>query len=132
MVVTEVERVRMTGNAFSNDAMWAIIRQWRVPGVRLQTVMVAVKRTAWSHEQHLAHYGNIPREQVRLELTAMGESLEMPKLKLADMIGRQHTVPFQTDAPGFVNKKYAVSAEYMCECTFKDNSHTRVEYDCKM
>ena len=69
VAVSEVERVRTTGSAFRNDAIWAIIRQWRVPGVRLQTVMVAVKRTSWSHEQHLAHYGSIPREQVSLELT---------------------------------------------------------------
>ena len=103
--VSAVECVKTTGSAFSNGAMWAIVRQWRVPGVRLQTAMVAAKRTSWSHEQHLAHYGNIPREQVRLELTAMGESLEMSTLKLADVTGRQHAVPFQTDAPGFVNKK---------------------------
>ena len=71
-------------------------------------------------------------EHVRLELTIMGESLEMPKLKLAAMIGRQHTVPFQTDAPGYVDKQYTVSAEYICECMFKENSHTKVECDCKI
>ena len=55
----------------------------------------------------------LPREQVRLELTKMGKSLVMPLLRLKDVLGRQHTVPFQTDAPGFVNKKLAVSADYI-------------------
>ena len=69
-----------------------------------------------------------PREQVRLELTEMDKALVMPLLRLKDMLGRQHTVPFQTDAPGFVNKKLAVSADYMLAQMIKAGSHKLVEY----
>ena len=86
--------------------------------------MVSENRQSWSSTQQLGYYGGLPREQVRLELTEMGKSL----LRLKGMLGRQHTVPFQTDAPGFVNKKLAVSADYMLAQMIKAGSHKLVEY----
>jgi hypothetical protein len=58
----------------------------------------------------------------------MGKTLVMPLLRLKDMLGRQHTVPFQTDAPGFVNKKLGVSADYMLAQMIQAGSHKLVEY----
>ena len=113
LVVTDAERHSMTENAFSNDAMWSIIRQWELPVQCGPVCMVAENRQSWSSIQQLGYYGKLQREQVRLELTEMGKTLVMPLLRLKDMLGGQHTVPFQTDAPGFVNKKLGVSADYM-------------------
>ena len=128
LAVTDAERHSMTGNAFSNDAMWSIIRQWELPIQCGPVCMVSENRQSWSSTQQLGYYGGLPREQVRLELTEMGKSLVMPLLRLKDMLGRQHTVPFQTDAPGFVNKKLAVSADYMLAQMIKAGSHKLVEY----
>ena len=65
---------------------------------------------------------------MRLELTEMGKTLVMPLLRLKDMLGRQHTVPFQTDELGFVNKKLGVSVDYMLAQMIKAGSHKLVEY----
>ena len=131
LAITDAERHSMTGNAFSNDAIWGIIRQWDLPVQCAPVCLVAEKRQSWSAAQQLGYYGGLPREQVRMELTEMGKDLVMPKLRLKDMLGRQHTVPFQTDAPGFVNKKLAVSADYMLAQMIKAGSHKLVEYEKK-
>jgi hypothetical protein len=90
--------------------------------------MVSENRQSWSSTQQLGYYGRLPREQVRLEPTELGKTPVMPLLRLNDMLGRQHALPFQTDAPGFVNKRLDVSADYMLAQMIKAGSHKLVEY----
>ena len=108
--------------------LWGIIRQWELTVQCGPVCMVSENRQSWSSVQQLGYYNGLPREQVRLELTEMGKTLVMPLLRLKDMLGRQHIVPFQTDPPGFVNKKLGVSADYLLAQMIKAGSHKLVEY----
>lgn len=127
------ERFRLSGGAFSADAIWAISRTWKVKEQRVAVLSVA-KMLDFRHlnakgqmEVYMKWYKN-DKEGLAKYFQNLAINLEMPKLDLLSMMADQETARYQTRAPGYTKTGLGPSCDYCIDCAIRDGSHQDVEW----
>lgn len=115
-----------SGNAFSADAVWAIVKQW-LPECAAPLVMVSepVRPKALqclSAEEQWAVYSSWTEQEMVEYLEGLAVGLKMPELDLDDMVSNKNQAPYQTSAPGYCKPGLESSCEYAVDSTIRDLS----------
>ena len=123
------QRQRMTGNAFSNDMLWAVMFQWKLTPTVSTSTMISSRTPLCAMP---------PREcQQALsmltapELFALFSSMVKPDFmpRIPIFVKKGHgIIPFQTRAPGTVPAKLQVSADYQVARMLRAGTHKVIDY----
>ena len=124
------QRHRLTGNAFSNDMLWAVAYQWIIEPSIPHSMMVSTSK----------RFGSMTTNDCQMALSmltapdmfALFSSMVAPDFmpRIPTFVKKGHDViPFQTRAPGTVPAKLQVSADYKVACMLRDGTHKVREYD---
>ena len=124
------QRQRITGNAFSNDMLWAVMFQWSLDPPALNSAMVSTiaspywQMTAQQAESALSVL-TIP--EMFAQFSSMVKADFMPRIPI--LVKEGHDIlPFQTRAPGAVPPKLQISADYKVEQMVREGTHKRIAY----
>ena len=124
------QRQRITGNAFSNDMLWAVMYQWTLDPPALHTVMVsAIASPYWemTAQQAEAALSVLTVPEIFAKFSSMVKPDFMPRIPI--LVKEGHDIlPFQTRAPGVVPPKLQISADYKVEQMIRSGTHKRIPY----
>jgi hypothetical protein len=127
------QRQRITGNAFSNDMLWAVMFQWTIPIGIKSTSMISQPTPlyAMSPQDCQMALSLLTAPDMFARLSAMVQPDFMPKIPIFIRDGHG-IIPFQTRAPGTVPVKLQASADYKVACMIRDGTHKVRAYDPKI
>ena len=128
--ITDKQRGILTGNAFSNDMVWAVMFQW-VPSVQIpQQVLSAdagLKLASMSHQDAQAALARLSTPEMFALFSGMVAADFMPRIPTFVKDGC-NSIPFQTRAPGTVPQKLQAAADYKVACMLRAGTHKVIGY----
>ena len=128
--LSERQRQRITGNAFSNDMLWAVMFQWTLEPSGLQNSMLSDVTISYAHmtaEEAELRLSTLTVPEMFAKFSSMVEPDFMPRIPIFVKEGYD-VIPYQTRAPGSVPPKLQISADYRVEQMIRAGTHKRIPY----
>jgi hypothetical protein len=127
------QRQRLTGNAFSNDMLWAVMFQWSLKPTPPTSTMVSNRTPlcAMSPKDCQMALSLLSAPEMFALFSGMVAPDFMPKIPIFIKEGHG-IIPFQTRAPGTVPARLQSSADYKVACMLRAGTHKVRQYSPKI